>query len=100
MTDNDIIKALDICQNENSMCSDCCYSDDYTNCNTRIAKDALEIIYRQKAKIENQREEIKRLHKCLLDVNNSRNHWKAKACRIGKQLQQGLEDRRKEDEWK
>lgn len=52
MTDKDIIKALEICRNENGMCSDCPYSDDYTNCNTRIAKDVLDLINRQKAEIE------------------------------------------------
>ena len=51
-------------------------------------------------KIENQREEIKRLRKCLFDVNNSRDYWKAKACRVGKQLHQVLEDMRKADEGK
>ena len=55
MTDNDLIKSLDICQNGTSMCSDCSYSNDYTNCNTRIAKDALELINRQKAEIERLR---------------------------------------------
>ena len=48
-------------------------------------------------KIVNQSKEIKRLLKCLFDVTNSRDHWKAKACRVGKQLQQVLEDKRKED---
>ncbi len=52
MTDNEIIKDLEICSNENGMCSECAYSDDYTNCNTRIAKDALDLINRQKAKIK------------------------------------------------
>ena len=37
-------------------------------------------------KIENQREEIKHLRKCLFDVTNSRDYWKAKAYRVGKQL--------------
>ena len=52
MTDNDIIKALEICRNENGICSDCPYSDDYTNCNTRIAKDSIDLINRQKEEIE------------------------------------------------
>lgn len=47
MTDNEIIKALEICRNENGICSDCPYSDDYTNC-----KDVLDIINRPKAEIE------------------------------------------------
>lgn len=47
-------------------------------------------------KIENQREEIKRLRKCLFDVTNSRNYWKAKAYRVGKQLQEHLKDHQTE----
>lgn len=61
MTDNEIIKALEICRNENGICSDCPYSDDYTNCNTRIAKDVLDLINRQKAEIERLREETAEL---------------------------------------
>lgn len=61
MTDNEIIKALEICRNENGICSDCPYSDDYTNCNTRIAKDVLDIINRQKAEVERLREETAEL---------------------------------------
>ena len=53
MTHNEIIKALSICSNENGVCSECTYSDDYTNCNTRIAKDALDLITRQQREIEN-----------------------------------------------
>lgn len=58
MTDNEIIKALEICANENGMCSECAYSDNYTNCNTRIAKDALDLINRQRAEIERLKGEI------------------------------------------
>ena len=43
-------------------------------------------------KIINQREEIKRLRKCLFDVTNSRDYWKAKAYRVGKQLQEYLKN--------
>lgn len=46
-------------------------------------------------KISNQREEIKRLRKCLFDITNSRDYWKSKANRIGKQLQQVLEKKEK-----
>ena len=51
-------------------------------------------------KIINQREEIKRLRKCLFDVTNFRDYWKAKAYRVEKQLQQALDDKRKEDNGK
>lgn len=53
LTDSEIIKALSICSNENGICSECPYSDDYTNCNTRIATDTLDLINRLQA--ENER---------------------------------------------
>ena len=58
LTDKEIVKALSICSNENGICSECPYSDDYTNCNTRIAKDALDLITRQQAEIERLKKEI------------------------------------------
>ena len=51
-------------------------------------------------RIANQREEIRRLKKYLNDTTQSRNYWKNKAKRIGKQLQQILDDMRKGYEWK
>ena len=51
-------------------------------------------------RIANQREEIKRLKKCLNDITQSRNYWKNKANSIGKQLQQVLYGKREEDEEK
>ena len=48
-------------------------------------------------RIENQREEIRRLLKRLNDVKQSRDYWKAEAERLGKQLNHMLEERRKED---
>lgn len=67
-----------------------------------MAKNESELVHKSdidtlNQKISNQREEIKRLRKCLFDTTNSRNYWKSKANRIGKQLQQVLEERRKED---
>ncbi len=59
MTDNEIIKALSICSNENGICSECPYSDDYTNCNTRIAKDAIDLINRLQAEKSNLEIELK-----------------------------------------
>ena len=47
-------------------------------------------------RIENQREEIRRLQKCLNDTKQSRDHWKAEAERIGKQLNRMLEEERRE----
>ena len=151
MTNNEIIKVLECCAVRGN-CNDCPREKDWDKaCASMGIKDAIELIYRQKAeierlrslindslwdfcsisgcegasndcwktcpdsrynkikteaekifhqKIENQREEIKRLRKCLFDVNNSRDYWKAKACRVGKQLQQTLEDMRNVDEKK
>lgn len=74
MTDNEIIKALEICRNENGICSDCPYSDDYTNCNTRIAKDVLDLINRQKAEIDSLKSEldaaIKAITPCCLNCKH------------------------------
>lgn len=47
-------------------------------------------------RIANQREEIRRLQKCLNDTKQSRDYWKARAERLGKQFYQ-LKERRKED---
>lgn len=48
-------------------------------------------------RIENQREEIRRLQKCLNDTKQSRDHWKAEAECVGKQLQQVLNERNKNE---
>lgn len=48
-------------------------------------------------RIENQREEIRRLQKCLNDTKQSRDHWKAEAERIGKQLQKIITEREKNE---
>ena len=48
-------------------------------------------------RVANQREEIRRLQKCLNDTKQSRDYWKAEAGRIGKQLNRVLKERRKED---
>ena len=68
MTDNEIIKALELCRNENGICSDCPYSDDYTNCNTRIAKDVLDLINRQKAEVEKLQEYYKMYYDRMREI--------------------------------
>ena len=40
----------------------------------------------QEKRIENQREEIRRLRNHIRSLEDSRNHWKEKAERLGKQL--------------
>ena len=53
MTDNETIKALQICSDDEAdTCRDCPYSNDWTICNELLAKDALDLINRQQAEIE------------------------------------------------
>ena len=54
MTDNEIIKALECLTGESIPCKDCPYSANYTHfdCQRQVAKDALDLINRQKAEIE------------------------------------------------
>ncbi len=100
MNDDEIIKVLECCAVRGN-CNGCPREKEWDKACAGIGiKDGLELIYRQKAKIENQREEIKRLRRCLNDTTQSRYYWKNKANRIGKQLQQVLEDMRKGYEWK
>lgn len=97
MKDEEIIKVLECCAVRGN-CNGCPLEKEWDKeCASIGMKDGIELIYRQKTYIENQREEIKRLRKCLNDTTQSINYWKNKAKRIGKQLQQVLEDRRRED---
>ena len=75
LTDNEIIKALSICSNGNGICSECPYSDDYTNCNTRITKDALDLINRLQAKVIKEQNKNSKLR-------NERNHLQAEIERL------------------
>ena len=47
-------------------------------------------------KIESQREEIRRLHNHMRSLEQSRDNWKGKAERVGKQLFEELERRKNE----
>ena len=54
MTDNEIIKALECCGNiVDSTCKKCVYHETYNaSCVVRLMRDALDLINRQKAEIE------------------------------------------------
>ena len=56
MTDNDIIKALECCGCDNYQCDNCPYA--YKTCT--VYKDSLDLINRQKAEIEQWKEEANR----------------------------------------
>ena len=51
MTDNEIIKALEICENYKETCEYCPY-DNIRHCADEIRKDALDLIQRQQAEID------------------------------------------------
>ena len=59
MTDNEIIKALSICYDYNSSdgCEKCPYYGKWLSCGELKAKDALDLINRQKAEIERYKNE-------------------------------------------
>lgn len=60
MTDGQIIKALEICKT--NTCKGCSYYEEYQSgvkCLCNLIRDALDLIIRQKAKIENEIKEIK-----------------------------------------
>lgn len=61
MTDNEIIKALECLTGESIPCKDCPYSANYThfNCQRQVAKDALDLINRQKAEYNNLLEQFR-----------------------------------------
>ena len=59
MTDNEIIKALECCKNKR--CVNCPYddiADTFSECSAKLVKDALDLINRQKAEIENKNRQI------------------------------------------
>lgn len=47
----------------------------------------------QEKRIANQREEIRKLNEHIHNLTQSRDYWKAKAERVGKQLHKVLKDR-------
>jgi hypothetical protein len=58
MTDNEIIKALSICYDYNfGGCENCPYYGKWLSCGELKAKDALDLINRQKAEIERLQKE-------------------------------------------
>lgn len=72
MTDNEIIKALKCCGNiVDSTCKECVYHETYNaSCVVRLMRDALDLINRQKAEIEN-------LNIVLQAMRNAANSYKA-----------------------
>ena len=61
MTDNEIIKALECHKDETNSCQECVYNDG-RGCSLRLSADALDLINRQKAKIEMLEQNLKEAH--------------------------------------
>lgn len=59
MTDNEIINALECC--DNCFCEQCHYKPKLLDCREELCKDALDLINRQKAEIERYKGVIKLL---------------------------------------
>ena len=77
MTDNEIIKALECCSQED-MCQSCpygaaCLDEKYVSV---LSKDALDLIKRQKAKIERYQHSITLLEKDVADAQAELNEFK------------------------
>lgn len=69
MTDNDIIKALELCftpKGTTFTCGECPYHKSGKLCKVERDKNALDLINRQKAEIERLNKEVDRLSQCVL----------------------------------
>ena len=79
MTDNEIIKALECCSDdEPKFCSVCPYylqDKDNDYCREDMNKDALSIINRQKAEIEELNRELRRAERYLSQIADDWEDW-------------------------
>ena len=76
MTDNEIIKALEICTSEGTTCDDCPYFCDgclEAEYRSKPMRDALALITRQKAEIERLQKENKEQKLILEAINDEMN---------------------------
>ena len=70
MSDEQVIKALEVCSNEDLGCEDGCpytareYDGDL--CCLKLKKDALDLVKRQQAEIERVNKEVDRLSQCVM----------------------------------
>ena len=87
MTDNEIIKALECLEGEMILCKDCSYVNyAHFDCKRQAAKDALDLINRQKAEIENCYEFIEQLKKARNIWDDKCTHQNAEIERLQKLL--------------
>ena len=70
-TDEEVIKALECCVQGDSCLGCCPYDDgdyDCAHCTSKLARDALNLINRQKAEIERLYKEIERISKTTVET--------------------------------
>ncbi len=70
-TDEEVIKALECCLNSRHLmsCQECCFRGKSVNCVYWLEYNALDLINRQKAKIERLYKEIERISKMTVETS-------------------------------
>ena len=92
MTDEKIVKALELCFNGDVRCGECPYAEknsDYLKCAEYVFKDALDLINRQKAEIE-------RLRDLLHESTEDNNRWVCDCIQMQKDMEKLKAEARKE----
>lgn len=89
MTDNEIIKFMQCVVGNDANCSECEYQKvlPFPSCRMMCAKNALDLINRQKAEIERLEKEIKDKERVYNDEFCSRKEWQSKCRELLKEKQ-------------
>ena len=89
MTDNEIIKFMQCVVGNDANCSECEYQKvlPFPSCRMMCAKNALDLINRQKAEIERLEKEIKDKERAYNDEFCSRKEWQTKCRELLKEKQ-------------
>ena len=89
MTDNEIIKFMQCVMGNDANCSECRYQKvlPFPSCRRMCAKNALDLINRQKAEIERLEKEIKDKERAYNDEFCSRKEWQSKCRELLKEKQ-------------
>lgn len=89
MTDNEIIKFMQCVMGNDANCSECEYQKTlpFPSCRRMCAKNALDLINRQKAEIERLEKEIKDKERAYNDEFCSRKEWQTKCRELLKEKQ-------------
>ena len=89
MTDNEIIKFMQCVVGNDANCSECEYQKvlPFPSCRMMCAKNALDLINRQKAEIERLEKEAKDKERAYNDEFCSRKEWQTKCRELHKEKQ-------------